>query len=357
MTAPVDRHPAFPGDAVAAHWSAQRGLPLTPYRSWGVPLVRDGSVLRTAGGSDFPGVFPDPTSPPLDPPVPPRGVAALILHDVTDEGGVPDQAVVLDARARTYLRYECASAEFGTDPEAYWHDTLSTKRRKRLRHDRRKLAEGGEVTVRWVDAADADAMFGRFFAMLCSRARHHGAYDANVLDGAYLRDVWRRFAGRDLLVSALCVGDRPVSFRTGYAVGTRFVGYMPAIDRAFSTASVGDLHMQLLMPELAALGITSYHMGKGSRGNKEVWATGTYTLSTVVVPLAAGLRARGVTAIEDGRQRLRRAITARGWEVPLRRGLHRVHTRPGATYRRVLEGGGAGGADRLEGTGGAAGQP
>lgn len=337
MTAPVERHRAFPAGAVAAHWSGQRGLPLTDLRAWGVPLVRDGSVLRTAGASDFPGVFPDPTSLPLDPPVVPRGVTALVLHDVADEDGVPDQAVVLDPRARAYLRYECASAEFGSDPERYWQDTLSTKRRKRLRHDLRKLAEQGEVATRWVGTSDADAMFAAFFAMVCSRARHHGAYDANVLDRAYLRDLWRRFAGRELLVSALCVGDRPVSFRTGYAVGTRFVGYMPAIDRAFSTASVGDLHMQLLMPDLVERGLTSYHMGKGSKGNKEVWATGTYTLSTVVVPLSAGARARGIVAVEAGRQRARRAITAKGWEQPLRRALHRVHTRPGAAYGRVLE--------------------
>jgi CelD/BcsL family acetyltransferase involved in cellulose biosynthesis len=339
---PTEPRHVFPTDDVAEHWSRQRAMPLTRFRAWGVPLVRDGSVLRSAGKSDFPGVFPDPSAPFLQPAQLPRGASALVLHDVTDEDGVPELATRLDPRARSYLRYECASATFGKDPEAYWHATLSTKRRKRLRHDLRKLSQQGEVATRWVDAADAEAMFDHFFRMLCSRAQHAGAYDANVLDRTYLRDLWRHLAGRELLVSALCVGDRPVSFRTGYAVGERFVGYMPAIDRGVSTASVGDLHMQLLMPDLVDLGLSSYHMGKGSRGNKEVWATGTYTLSTVVVPLSRSIVARGIVAAEGARQRARRAITARGWEQPLRSALHRVHTRPGAAYGRTLQAGDGG---------------
>lgn len=347
MTAAPGAGDVFPTDDVAAHWSRLRGLPLTAHRAFGVPLVRDGSVLRSAGRSDFPGVFPDPSRPPLEPPGPPRGVTALVLHDVPDGEALCRQAARLAPRARAYLRYECASADFGTDPEAYWHATLSTKRRKRLRHDQRKLAEHGDVTVRWVGQGEAEAMFDRFFAMVCSRARHAGAYDASVLDRTYLRDLWRCFAGKELLVSALCVGDRPVSFRTGYAVGGRFVGYMPAIDRSFSKASVGDLHMQLLMPALVERNLTSYHMGKGSRGNKEAWATGAYTLSTVVAPLAGSARARGVVAVEGARQRARRAVTANGWEQPLRSALHRLHTRPGAAYRRTL--------DRADAAGGNAG--
>lgn len=329
----------FPTDALAEHWARHRGLPLARHRAWGIPLVRDGSVLRTAGKSDFPGVFPDSAKPCLEPADPPRGATALVLHDIVDDDEVSGLASRLHPRARVYLRYECASAEFGTDPEAYWHATLSTKRRKRLRHDLRKLAEQGEVATRWVGPGDAEELFDHFFGMLCSRARHHGAYDANVLDRAYLRDLWRRFAGRELLVSALFVADRPVSFRTGYAVGKRFVGYMPAIDRDVSKASVGDLHMQLLMPDLVERGLSSYHMGKGSRGNKEIWATGTYTMSTVVVPLSDSVTARGIVAFEGARQRARRAVTARGWEQPLRGALHRFHTRPGAAYGRALQSG------------------
>ncbi|HVL99508.1 MAG TPA: GNAT family N-acetyltransferase [Egibacteraceae bacterium] len=324
----------FPTDALAEHWSRQRGLELTGQRAWGVPLVRDGGLLRTAGRSDFPGVFPDPAQPPV---APARGATVAVLHDVADDEGMPGEAARAYPGARVHRRYECAFARFGTDPDAYCRATLSTKRRKRLRHDIRKLGAHGALTIRWVEPREADAMFDHFFRLLCSRVAYTRAYDANVRDEPYLRDLWRRFAGRELLVSALCVGDRPVSFRTGYAVGDRFVGYMPAVDRGFRE-SVGDVHMQLLMPELVERGIAAYYMGKGSRGNKDVWANGTYTLSTIVIALSASLRARALVEVEGVRQRARRAVTAHGWDQPLRRALYAYHTRPGRAFGRTLRG-------------------
>ena len=325
----------LPGDDLADYWSRHHGFEPTPLRAWGLPLVRDGAVLRNAGKGDLPGIVPALDAPPVDP-SPVRGAAALVLHDIADDDGV--LAHVLRAPgARAYLRYECASADFGRDPESYVRRTLSTKRRKRLRHDLRQLGEVGDVSARWVEPDEAAGMFEHFFRMLCLRAASTRVYDPNLRRREYLRGLWQRFAGRDLLVNVLLVGGTPVSFRTGFAIGGRFLGYMPAIDRGFSKASTGDVHMWLLLPQLVERGVRSYRMGKGTRGNKDVWGNGAYTLSTVVLPLSRSPRARAAVARESAAQRARRAVTRRGWDQPIRRVLHAGLDRPGSSYRRSLD--------------------
>lgn len=336
-TRPTAGGDVVPNEDLAAYWARHHEVPLTPLRAWGLPLVRDGAVLRNAGRSDFPEIVPCPDARPLEPRHAAGGADVLVLHDVADHDRFLTRVRRAAPRARTYLRYECALADFGQDPEAYAHRTLSTKRRKRLRHDVRQLEEQGEVTVRWVAPEEAEAMFAHFFRMLCQRAASTQAYDANLLRRDYLHGLWRRFAGRDLLVSVLLVGSTPVSFRTGFAVGDRFLGYMPAIDRDFSKASMGDVHMRLLLPQLVELGVSGYAMGKGTRGNKEVWENATYTLSTVVIPLSSRVRAYALTARETAVQRARRAVTEHGWDAPLRRALHRGLDRAGGAYRRSLE--------------------
>jgi CelD/BcsL family acetyltransferase involved in cellulose biosynthesis len=320
----------FPSDGLAAFWAEQHRGDLTAHRAWGLPLVREGAVLHSAGKGDFPDVFADPDAPAgfdgLD-------AAALVVHDVADDDGQLARLLAQAPRARAYLRYECGAAVFGDDPGAYMEEHLSTKRRKSLRYDRRQLERDGELAVRWIGADEADAMFSRFFALVCQRAALSGRYDPNVARRDYLHALWRRFAGDELLVSVLSVGQRAVSFRTGFAVDERFLGYMPAVDRSFSKASMGDVHMEALLPHLAERGLRSYHMGKGARGNKEVWENRTYTLSTLVVPLAGRLPA----VREAARQRLRRAVTASGWEDPLRRGIHWGLTRRPTAYRRALD--------------------
>lgn len=329
-------HAVLPGDDLAEYWARQHGFEPTPLRAWGLPLVRDGALLRNAGKADLPGVVPSLAAPPLEPSADARGAVALVLHDIADNDGALTH-VLRASGARAYLRYECASADFGRDPDAYARRTLSTKRRKRLRHDLRQLGEAGDVTARWVEPDEAEDMFEHFFRMLCLRAASAKAYDPNLLRREYLLGLWRRFAGRDLLVNVLLVGGAPVSFRTGFAVGGRFLGYMPAIDRAFSTASMGDVHMWLLLPQLVERGVTSYSMGKGTGGNKDVWATAGYTLSTVVVPLSRSLRAQASLELEGANQRARRAVTRNGWDRPLRRLLHGCLDRPGSPYRRNLD--------------------
>jgi CelD/BcsL family acetyltransferase involved in cellulose biosynthesis len=326
---------AFPDAGLARRWEGQ---PLAPATAWGLPLVREGRVLRNAGADDLPSVVPDLAAPLLDGEL--GDAALLVLHDLVDEDGrlgaleLPGFAV---PGAGLHLRHRAWAARFDDDPEGFCQRVLSTKRRKRLRYDRRQLEKRGEVTLAWVTPAEADREAERFLALTRQRACATGRYDAVLRHPDRLRAVWRRHAGRELLVSALRVDGRTVSFRTGFAAGDRYLGYMPAVDRDLDGVSVGDVHLQLLLPELAALGISSYHMGKGGLGNKDVWASEPYTISTLVLPLGRRVPARLLAAVAGGRQQLRRAVTASGWEVPLRRGLHRALTAVDTPYRRALQ--------------------
>jgi CelD/BcsL family acetyltransferase involved in cellulose biosynthesis len=331
----------FPTGHTARVWSELRGLPLTGSRAWGLPLVCDGRVVHNAGKDELPGVFPSAAGG-----LPPRGdlprdAVALVLHDLVDDDGVIARLLATQPEATAHRRYDCAVAEFGDDPEAYAHRQLSTKRRKRLRHDRRQIERRGQLAIEWVGPERVDAVFDAFFRTLCVRAAHTGRYDDNVTRARFLRELWRRGAGGDLWISVLWVGGRPVSFRTGFVVQDRFVGFMPSVDRDFDSASVGHLHMQMLLPELARKGVTAYYMGKGATDAKDIWGTGAYALWTVVVPVTNSPRARAAIAAVNARQRLRRTITARGWEKPLRRGLHWAALRRGGAYGRALRAYGA----------------
>jgi CelD/BcsL family acetyltransferase involved in cellulose biosynthesis len=318
----------FPDAALAARWEA---APLAEQTAWGLPLVREGAVLRNAGGSALPGIVPD-----LGAPLPDTSAArVLVLRDLVDEDAALDRLDV--PGAQVHLRYLCWAARFGDDPERFLGTALSTKRRKRLRYDRRQLDKQGEVALRWAAPDEADDLVEHFLRLTAQRAAATGRYDATLRHPDELRAVWRRHVGRELLVSVLSVDGRPVSFRTGFAAGERYLGYMPAIDRDLDGVSVGDLHMALLLPELAALGLTSYHMGKGGLGNKEVWATHPYVMATVVVPLDGSPAARALALAEAARERARRAVTASGLETPLRRGIQRALTARDTPYRRALE--------------------
>jgi CelD/BcsL family acetyltransferase involved in cellulose biosynthesis len=327
----------LPTDEIAAHWAGEHGMPLAGLRAWGVPLVRDGAVLRSAGASDLPAVFCDPDAGPPHPASIPGDVAAIVLHDVADEGDALSRIRAQVPGLRAVWRYECPVAEVGDDVDVYLRRTLSSNRRKKQRRYLRDAEALGSVAVRWVDGAEAAGMFPQFLAMVGQRARLSGRYDPAILEAPRTQRLWRVLGGRSLLISVLEIDGRPVSFRTGFRVHDRFVGYQPAIDRGVEGIGVGHLHLELLLRELVPLGVTAYDFGKGARSSKDVWATRRYDLHAVVLPLSSSLRARAVIAAELARERARATITARGWEQPLRRGIQRALLLGPTGYRRALD--------------------
>lgn len=324
----------FPSTAVAAALAGGPGGPVVG-TAWGVALVRDGHVLRSAGGGGTPGVLLDPALPPFDPAAAPPGTTTLVLHDVIDLDGALDAVRAHLPGARVILRYACRSCDFGSDPEAFAHRHLSTKRRKRLRADRRKLAALGDVGARWLRPDEAAAVWDRYHDLIVDRVVETGRWDATVTGGDVAR-VWATAGGRELAIHALLLAGTPVSFRTGFLVGHRFVGLAPVVARDVLDVSLGDLHMRVLLDALHERGITSYLLGKGDNDHKSTWGTATYDMSTVVVGLRDGVVARGVTAAEVARQRARRRITAMGWEHPLRVALHHWASLTDGDYRAAV---------------------
>lgn len=326
----------FPSEAVAQHWAREHSHELTALRAWGLPLVRDGSLLRTAGGGDYPAVLPSPDGPPPDLRLLAGEASALVLHEVSDEHGFLDTVRRHAPAARVQWRYQCPVADFGGDPDGYMREVLSKNRRKKLRRSRRDLDELGTVGHEWVTQDTLPAMFARFFSLICQRAALSGLYDRNVLQRDALERLWRACLGRDLEVSVLTLDGTPISFRSGFVVGDRFLGHLPAFDRDLDHISVGHLHLALLLGELRERGITTYDFGKGARSSKEVWASRRYALSTVVIPLQRSPRAAALRTRERLEEKARATITERGWALPLRRVIQSALLRRDSEYRRVL---------------------
>jgi hypothetical protein len=183
--------------------------------------------------------------------------------------------------------------------------------------------------------------------LLDDRVAQTHRWDGAVSRQGAVASLWSALGGKDLSISVMTVGDTPVSYRSGFVVGSSFVEYMPVVDRRFEQVSIGDLHMSRLLAQLAALGVTRHLMGKGISEHKTTWATDGYTMWGVVAVLADGSGPRVAAWRERTKQRARRQLTARGLEPPLRLGLHYWHLLGSPAYRDAIRRAGRRAADRI----------
>lgn len=325
----------LPTAATGAHWASDRGQEVIA-DAWGVPLVLEGRVLRNAGGGSTPGVLIDPTAPGLEPDAVPGDPGVLVLHDVIDLEGRLAAIQRELPRARPIHRYDASMCQFGSDPAGFVEGHLSSRRRRRLRADAKKLEVGGPITTRWLTPGEAVAAASRFQLLLDDRVAQTRRWDGAVSRRGAVAGLWSALGGRDLAISVMSVGETPVSYRSGFVVGSSFIEYMPAVDRRLEHVSVGDLHMSRLLAQLAAQGVTRHLMGKGITEHKTTWETDRYTMWGVVIPLADDAGARFAALRERLRQRARRQLTARGLETPLRLGLHFWHLLGSGPYRDAV---------------------
>lgn len=296
----------------------------------------EGRILRNAGGGGTPGVMIDPAAPGLHATAGSPDPAVLVLHDVIDLDG--RLAAIRSAlpQARVIHRYDALMCDFGSDPAGFVEAHLSSRRRRRLRADAKKLEVDGAIETAWLaPAAVADAA-AHFQLLLDERVAATHRWDGAVSRQGEVARLWAALGGRDLSISVMTVGGKPVSYRSGFVVGSNFIEYMPVVDRSLEQVSVGDLHMSRLLTQLAARGVTRHLMGKGITEHKATWETDRYTMWGVVVTLAEGPGARLAALRERTRQRARRQLTARGLESPLRLGLHYWHLLASRTYRDAI---------------------
>ena len=321
-----------PAAETGRYWAETRRLPVIG-TAWGVPLVAEGRVVRNAGGGATPGVVIDPAG---APPSPDLDGDVLVLHDLIDLEGRSDVVQRAFTGVRRVLRYEARACHFGGDPAAFVARHLSSNRRRRLRADRERLEDQGQVTVEWLEASAAAAEVERFQYLLDMRAADTSHWDAAVSRRDMVASMWRELAGGEMGVSVLRLNGRALSFRAGFVAGPWFVEQMPAVDRRVSGVTLGEVHMRALLDQLAELGVTHHLMGKGSNQLKEAWGDTSYSMWGVVVPLRRGPRALYRRTAETTRQRLRRLITATGVEPFLRRILHVGHMAFSPGYRRAV---------------------
>ena len=67
------------------------------------------------------------------------------------------------------------------------------------------------------------------------------------------------------LLSALYVGDRPVSVQFGLRAGNLLVGWFAGYDAQFAKYSPGLIQISLMIEALPAMGVNTLHMGKGAK--------------------------------------------------------------------------------------------
>lgn len=304
----------YPSSRLLDFWMRVHRVEETCGSAWGVPLIREGSVLYNVGKRDFLGLFR------LDNELRsssfeslPHGAEIIVLYDVPDDKGILQRLQEFEPSAVVVRRYECPVAEIGQDFDAFLGAQLSRNRRKQLRGALRQLGGEDKVSLGWVTSEDVDEHFARFFRLLCERTQHARQYDRNVLRRDYLHSLWHEFIEHDLRVSVMSVNGTPVSYRSGFHMQDRFLGFMPVFDRRIDHVSVGHLHLSLMLREMHALGVTRYDFSKGDSGSKAVWANGGYSLSTVIVPLKATWRTLMRTAMFEKRESVKAALARSGW--------------------------------------------
>lgn len=119
------------------------------------------------------------------------------------------------------------------------------------------------------------------------------------------------------LLSVLFAGDVPVAAQFGLRTGDAMVGWFTGYDRRFAPYSPGLIHIRQMAQHLAANGIASIYMGKGSMSytkafkNKHVLvAEGIVTRSTAlgVLQTARGTSNRWMVSTIREHPRLHRAV-------------------------------------------------
>jgi CelD/BcsL family acetyltransferase involved in cellulose biosynthesis len=335
----------LPTADTGAYWATNRGQSVIA-AAWGIPLVREGRILRNAGGGSTPGVLVDPAAPVPSVNAVPGDPSLLVLHDVIDLEGRLAAIQRGLPQARAIHRYDALMCQFGGDPAGFVEAHLSSRRRRRLRADSKKLEVDGPIATRWLTPSEATEGAARFQLLLDDRVAQTHRWDGAVSRQGAVASLWSALGGKDLSISVMTVGDTPVSYRSGFVVGSSFVEYMPVVDRRFEQVSIGDLHMSRLLAQLAALGVTRHLMGKGISEHKTTWATDGYTMWGVVAVLADGSGPRVAAWRERTKQRARRQLTARGLEPPLRLGLHYWHLLGSPAYRDAIRRAGRRAADR-----------
>lgn len=223
-----------------------RWMPMTRLRMWRhdynflcAPLVHRDYGKETLGA--FFDWFSDQSeaSGPLDMPrLPGDGeLHQLLLEEVGRRGWVNE---VRDRYTRAVLRHDGPAAQ-------YIEQTLSGKRRKELRRQRKKLAEHGDVEFSCVDGLDleqVEAWLEQFIQLEASgwKGAQQTALSSNQADLGFFVDVSLEAARRNRLqLSRLTVGGQLIAAKLNFLAGESAFAFRITFDESFARYSPGVL--------------------------------------------------------------------------------------------------------------------
>ena len=180
--------------------------------------------------------------------------SALFLHlaQMPATGAVHDALVdELQARgtaAATVLLEQRAMLSGIADAQAYFEAALSTKRRKELRRQHRRLSEQGEVTIERLDTYSDVAKWTREFLELEARGWKGEAGSALACDKR-TRDIFTHTiagaaARKRLERLALRLDGRPIAMLATFLTAPGAYSYKTTFDEDFASFSPGVLLQQ-----------------------------------------------------------------------------------------------------------------
>lgn len=177
--------------------------------------------------------------------IPMSSIPAQVLAEVC---GDQRSAFVVQSEDRAMLRSDL-------DPESYLQQSLTTKKRKELRRQHRRLGEEGELTfTRHSDGQDLDRWINAFLALEAAGWKGD-AQSALAADQATAKLFRQALAGAaqtgKLERIALWLDNRPIAMLVNFFGANGAFSYKTAFDESYSRFSPGVL---LQLENLALLG-------------------------------------------------------------------------------------------------------
>ena len=193
----------------------------------------------------------------------PGGALFLHLSQLPLEGPLHDamsQVLAEQGRqGRTVLREERALLRSELAPEAYLEESLSSKKRKELRRQHRRLAEEGELTVERTEGRGGLAAWTDEFLALEQagwKGNHGSALACDAATATLFRDALRGAAERGRLERlAIRLDGRPLAMLATFLTPPGAFSFKTAFDEDFARFSPGVLLQRENLELLARPGI------------------------------------------------------------------------------------------------------
>ena len=171
--------------------------------------------------------------------------------------------------------YPCPLATLGSNWDDFFKSQRDRKSRYNLQRSERLFVKVGNLKFREVtNPAELDNLFPQLERIHSERF----SQTVNPLFKGQFRS-FLSWALANMLASGLSLSveeldDTPVGFLMGFKMGEVFVDFAPAFDPAFSSLSLGNIHLMRLLAKKTSEGFRYFDFSKGEDRYKRQWSNG-----------------------------------------------------------------------------------